>query len=225
MAAAADLQYAFTEIGGLFEAERQAKLFFSFGSSGNLATQIENGAPIDLFASADEEQVQRLAAKGLVVPGSEQLYAVGRLALVTYRGSGLALTSPRDLLRPEVRQVSIANPDHAPYGRAAREALQSAGVWDQVRPKLVYGENVRQALQFVQTGNAEAGIVALSIAEAPEVSYVLVGESLYRPLRQTMAVIKGAQAGDLARDFAAFVDGEKGRRLMRRYGFLLPGEK
>lgn len=225
VAAAADLQSAFTDIGSAFEQETGAKVIFSFGSSGNLETQIENGAPIDVFASADEEYVQKLVAKGLASQDKVQLYGVGRLALVSYKAGGLQIQRLQDLLKPEVKHIAIANPDHAPYGAAAREALTAAGIWDQVKPKLVYGENVRQTLQFVQTGNAEAGIVALSIADVPEVSYVKVDESLYQPLRQAMVVLKGSRDAKLAGEFTTFVNGPKGRAIMDKYGYTLPEGK
>ncbi len=225
VAAAADLHSAFTDIGSAFEKETGAKVIFSFGSSGNLETQIENGAPIDVFASADEEYVQKLVAKGLASQDKVQLYGVGRLALVSYKAGGLQIQRLQDLLKPEVKHVAIANPDHAPYGVAAEQALTAAGIWDQVKPKLVYGENVRQTLQFVQTGNAEAGIVALSIANVPEVSYVKVDESLYKPLRQAMVVLKGSHEAKLAGDFTAFVNGPKGRAIMNKYGYTLPESK
>lgn len=225
VAAAADLQPPFAEIGRMFEQTSGSRVTFSFGSSGNLAAQIENGAPIDLFASADEEYVQRLVAKGLASPDTVRVYGLGRLALVTFRNSGLAVLRLEDLATPGVKHVSIANPEHAPYGVAARQAMMAAGVWDQVRPKVVYGENVRQALQFVQTGNAEAGIVALSIADAPEVSSIMVDESLYRPLRQALAVVKGAKQERLAGEFASFVTGPNGRPVMAKYGFMPPEGK
>ena len=169
--------------------------------------------------------MRRLAARGLVIPETEQPYAVGRIALVASRLSSVQIVSLEDLLQPDVRHVAIANPDHAPYGVAARQALESAGLWERLQPKVVYGENVRQALQFVQTGNAEGGIVALSIAEVPEVSYVILDESLYQPLRQLLVVVKGARQEELARRFAAFVNGPEGRPVMARYRFLLPGER
>lgn len=222
--AAADLQYAFAEIGRLFEDEMGAKVTFCFGSSGTIAQQIENGAPIDLYASADESYVSQLSGKGLVLPDTAHVYAEGRVALVTYRASGLKLVRLRDLLRPEVKRVSLANPDHAPYGQAAKQALNNAGIWDQVRPKVVFGENVRQSLQFVQTGNADAGIVALSIANVPEVTSDLVDEALYEPLRQSLAVIKGTRQEQSARAFAAFVTGPRGRPIMDRFGFRVPSE-
>ncbi len=222
--AAADLHYAFTEIGHQFEEETGTKVTFTFGSSGTIAQQIENGAPIDLFASADESYVSQLLGKNLVLRDTAQVYALGRIALVSYGGSGLELVRLEDLLRPEVKRVSLANPDHAPYGRAAKEALSRAGIWEQVRPKVVFGENVQQALQFVQTGNADAGIVALSIADVPEVKSVLVDQTLYEPLRQSLAVIKSTRQEQSARAFAAFVTGPRGRSIMDRFGFLVPGE-
>lgn len=225
VAAAADLQFAFAELGKIFEARTGSKVTFIFGSSGTLAQQIENGAPVDLFASADEEYVRRLASKGMVVAGTEQPYAVGRIALVASRASGLPLATLQDLLQPGVSHVAIANPEHAPYGLAARQALQRAGLWDRLQQRVVYGENVRQALQFVQTGNAEGGIVALSIADVPEVSYTLVDPSLYEPLRQLMVVVRGARQEGLARQFAALVNGPEGRPVMARYRFLLPEER
>ncbi len=223
VAAASDLQPAFAEIGRRFEQETGTKVTFVYGSSGTLATQIENGAPVDLFASASEVYTQQLAAKGVIVPGSEQVYAIGRLALVSAKSSGVQIARLEDLLQPTVKHVALANPEHAPYGAAARQALVAAGLWEQVRPKAVYGENVRQALQFVQTGNAEAGLVARSLADLPEVAVAPIPASLYPPLRQTLAIIKGTDRPEAARRFAAFVAGPPGRAVLERYHFDLPG--
>ncbi len=129
-----------------------------------------------------------------------------------------------DVLKPEVRRVAIANPAHAPYGRAAQEALERAGVWEKVKPKLVYGENIRHTLQFVQTGAVEAGIVALSIADVPEVRYVAIDPTLHKPLNQVVAVVKRSPRPELGTAFIQFVNGAEGRPIMKRYGFLLPGE-
>ena len=225
VAAAADLQFAFAELGELFQKETGTKVTFLFGSSGTLAQQIENGAPVDIFASADDEYVYRLAAKGMVIPETEQPYAVGRIALVASKSSGPRIATLQDLLQPEVRHIALANPDHAPYGVAAKQALESAGLWERLQPRVVYGENVRQALQFVQTGNAEGGIVALSIADVPEVSFVLLDESLYQPLRQLLVVVEGTRREALARQFAALVNSPEGRPVMARYRFVLPGER
>jgi molybdate transport system substrate-binding protein len=219
--AAADLQFAFTEIGRLFEEETGIRVTFTFGSSGNLARQIEHGAPIDLFASADEAYVHGLASMGAILPDSIRLYAIGRIVLVSNRASGARVQQLDDLASPGVARIALANPDHAPYGRAGRQALESAGLWEALGPKLVYGENVRQALQFVQTGNAEAGIIALSIADVPEIEYMLIDDSLHAPLRQALGVVRGGQE-DLARQFADFVNGPRGGPVMERYGFASP---
>ena len=211
-------------MGPIFEEHCTCHLEFIFGSSGNLATQIESGLPADIFASANIAYVERLAEKDLLVEDTRQLYAVGRIVLAVNRSSGVRVGELRDLLKPEVSRVAIANPDHAPYGVAAMEALQSVGIWDQIRPKLVYGENVRQALQYIETGDATAGIVALSVANVPEVSYVPIDEALHQPLRQSLAVLRRSQHEELARQFIAFVNGPQGRPIMKKYGFLLPGD-
>jgi molybdate transport system substrate-binding protein len=129
-----------------------------------------------------------------------------------------------DLLKPEIRHVAIANPEHAPYGVAAMQALQAAGVWEQLQPKLVYGENVRQALQYIQTGDAEAGIIALSVANAPGIVWTLIDGGLHAPLNQALAILSSSAQPQLAGQFADFINGERGRPIMRRYGFILPGE-
>ncbi|MBI1994525.1 MAG: molybdate ABC transporter substrate-binding protein [Deltaproteobacteria bacterium] len=225
VAAAADLQFAFTELGARFEQETGKKVVFTFGSTGNLARQIENGAPVDLFAAANLQFVENLMSQGLLIPGTQQVYAIGRIVLASNRQTGLRLHDLKDLLRPEVKRVALANPQHAPYGMAARQALESLGIWASLKPKLVYGENVRQALQYVQTGNVEAGIVALSIANVPEVTYTLIDDRWHQPLKQALAVVKGTQDEAMARRFVAFINGPKGRPVMKRYGFLLPEER
>ena len=224
VAAAADLQFALTEIGKLFQAETGRKVVFTFGSTGTLAKQIENGAPIDVFAAANVQFVDDLRAKGMLIRDSQQLYAVGRIVLASNKKSGVAARDLGDLARPEVKKIAIANPEHAPYGAAAKQALEAAGLWEQVKPKLVFGENISQALQYVQTGNAEAGIVALSVANVPEIDYVLIDESLHKPLKQALAVVSSTKQEETSREFIAFINGPKGRTIMKKYGFLLPGE-
>jgi molybdate transport system substrate-binding protein len=224
VAAAADLQFAFGEIGPLFEAEHGQPVIFTFGSTGHLTSQIENGAPYDILAAANVAFVDRLREQGLTVPGTQQLYAQGRIVLVANRASGVRATGLEDLREPAVSRIAIANPEHAPYGQAAREALVSAGVWEDVQPKLVLGENVAQALQFVQTGDAPVGIVALSIAGAPEVTGALLPAELHEPINQALAVISGTSHEAAARAFIQFVSSPEGREIMKRYGFLLPGE-
>ena len=224
VAAAADLQFAFTEIGTLFEQETGHRVTFVFGSTGQLAQQIENGAPFDLLAAANVSYIDSLAEKDLVLPDSVVLYARGRIVLAVNRASRVNAVSLQDLLSDQFTLVAIANPEHAPYGLAAKEALQSAGVWEEVQTKIVFGENIRQTLQFIQTGDAEVGIVALSVADVPEISWTLIDESLYNPLDQALAVVTGSPHQELARQFAAFINSPLGQSTMQKYGFVLPGE-
>jgi molybdate transport system substrate-binding protein len=224
VAAASDLQFAFTEIGERFEVETGQPVTFTFGSTGTLTTQIENGAPFDILAAANVSFVDRLTEQGLTIPETQQLYAQGRIVLVVNRESGVQAISLDDLLDPAITRIAIANPDHAPYGQAAREALQSAGVWEAIQEKVVLGENVSQTLQFVQTGDAPVGIVARSIADVPEVTGSLLPANLHEPINQALAVIKTTSNETAARAFIEFVNSPTGREIMKRYGFLLPGE-
>ncbi len=224
VAAAADLQFAFTDIAKVFEEQTGHKVTLVFGSTGQLAQQIENGAPYDLLAFADFGYIQQLAAKKLVLENSVAPYARGRIVLAANRQAGVTVTDLKDLLNPQIKHISIANPAHAPYGVAAKQALEAAGLWDAVQPKLVLGENVRQALQYIQTGDAEAGIVALSVANVPEISWTLIDESMHQPLNQALAIVASSPHQELASQFAAFINGEYGRPIMRKYGFILPGE-
>jgi molybdate transport system substrate-binding protein len=160
--AAADLAFAFRELAPRFERSHAVKVTLVLGSTGNLAKQIEHGAPADVFFAADQTFVDTLLARGALIAETRALYAQGRIVLATARVAGPRLTALAQLAEARIRRVAIANPGHAPYGRAAEQALRAGGVWDAVKPKLVYGENVRQALQYVESGAAEAGIVALS---------------------------------------------------------------
>lgn len=222
VAAAADLQFAFTEIGAIFEENTGQKVIFSFGSTGNLATQIEEGAPFDVFAAANVSFVDGLVEKGRIIADSKELYAVGRIVVAGNKDAGVNPQTIEDLLDPAIDKVAIANPDHAPYGLAAKEALISAGIWDEIQPKLVFGENIRQTLQFIQTGNAEAGIVALSIAEVPEITYTLIDDALHNPLLQAMGVVTGSPHEQAARDFVAYVISDEGQAILAKYGFQSP---
>lgn len=224
VAAAADLAPAFEELGRQFEQETGTRVTFSFGSTGTLAKQIENGAPIDLFAAANVEFVEQLERQGLIVSETKALYARGRITIWTRADSALKVERIEDLAHHEVARIAIANPEHAPYGRAAREALESAGIWEAVEPKLVYGENVRQAMQYAETGNADAAITALSLSVQSDGRWALIPEELHKPLDQALAVIKGARLELEARRFAEFINSAQGRSTIRKYGFLLPGE-
>jgi len=222
--AAADLAFAFRELVPRFEQVAGVKVTLVLGSTGNLAKQVEHGAPADVFFAANQTFVDDLLAKGVLLEETRALYAQGRIVLATARAAGPKLTALSQLLEPRVRRVAIANPAHAPYGRAAEEALRASGVWDAVKPKLVYGENIRQALQFVESGAAEAGIVALSVASVPAIEWVAIDPALHGRLDQAAAVVRRSARPELGAAFIQFVNGPEGRATMTRYGFLLPGE-
>jgi len=225
VSAAADLNYVFPEIGKLWEQETGNQIAFNFGSTGQLAQQIERGAPVDLFAAANKKFVEELEEKGLLLSNTKALYGIGRLTLWQREDSTLEIKDIKDLTKPEIRRVAIANPDHAPYGVAAREALQSVGIWDEIQPKLVFGENIKQTQQYAETGNVDIAIAALSISVGKPGKWVLVSADLHKPLEQMLAVPKSASYPEVAKQFAAFINGEKGRPLMQKYGFVLPGEE
>jgi molybdate transport system substrate-binding protein len=222
VAAASDLTLAFEEIGKEFESAYKTKVIFSFGSTGLLTRQIENGAPMDVFAAASVDFIDQLDQKGLVLPGTKTIYARGRITLWTTTERNLKIEDIKDLTRNEVQRIAIANPDHAPYGMAAREALQTAGIWEAVKPKLVYGENIRQTLQFAETGNVDVAIVALSLSKQGQGQWTLIPENLHKPINQALAVIKGTKNEKSAREFATFVNGPQGQAILAKYGFERP---
>ncbi len=224
MFAASDLQFALAEISTAFFAAGHPKPIISFGSTGTLSQQIENGAPADVFFAADESYLVGLDQKSLVLSGTRQLYAIGRIVLVERAGLA-AITTIADLGRSDIRRIAIANPDHAPYGRAARDAMMRAGLWSTLEPKLVLGENVSQTFQFVATGNADAGVVALSLAiGSPRTRYSVIDAALHDPITQSAAVLLRTRQPAVARAFLAFVNGPVGRPIMKKHGFTLPGE-
>jgi len=230
VAAAADLRLALTEVAAAFEHDTGEQVTLTFGSSGNFFRQLQQGAPFQLFLSADEGYVLDLAKAGKTMDDGT-LYAIGRLALVAPNDSPLrvdgSLAGLRAALRGgQISRFAIANPEHAPYGRAAEEALQHTGLWRPLSDKLVLGENVSQALQFATAGGAQGGIVAYSLvldpAFAARAKYALLPASWHRPLRQRMVLMKNA--GPVARRFYAYVQQPAARRIFVRYGFALPGE-
>jgi len=230
VAAAADLAKAFEDVGKAFETESGARVVFSFGSSGLLAKQIEEGAPFDVFAAANQSFADEAVKSGACVEEGQALYARGRIVIWTKKEIATPPKTLADLKDSRFTKVAIANPEHAPYGRAAKEALRSAGAWESVSKKVVFGENIQQTFQFVQSGNVDVAIVALSLAVTAEGGqYVPVDPGLHAPLDQKLVVCKGGAREDgkpreQARAFAAFVNSEEGRGIMKRYGFLLPGE-
>lgn len=224
VAAAADLTLVFQEIAKNFEKINGTKVDLLFGSTGTLAQQIENGAPFDVFAAADIKFVDKLKNQGLIINETQQLYARGTIGLATKVTSPFLVKEPKDLLKPEIKKIAIANPEHAPYGMAAKEALEKAGLWEQVKNKMVYGKNIQDTLTLINTGNADAGIIALSIARKAEVNFSLIKSDLYKPLNQSMAVIAATRQEQSARKFIEYVNSLEGRTVMKKYGFVLPGE-
>jgi molybdate transport system substrate-binding protein len=222
VAAASDLTPAFEEMGREFEASHKTKVIFVFGSTGMLTRQLENGAPMDLFAAANVSYVDQLEQKGLIIPGTKAIYSRGRITLWTPNDSNLRLEGIADLARPEVTRIAIANPDHAPYGLAARQALETAGIWERVKPKLVYGDNIRQTLQYAETGNVDVAIVALSLSTQSKGRWTLIPEELHQPLDQGLAVMKTTRNEPAARAFADFIRGPQGQAIMKKYGFTFP---
>jgi molybdate transport system substrate-binding protein len=222
VSAAANVTFAFQELGPLFEHATGTQVLFNFGSSGQLAQQIERGAPADVFIAANAAFVEMLERQGLIIPETRRQYARGRLTLWTRADSPLRLTRLENVAHADVRRMAIANPTHAPYGMAAREALQSAGIWEQIQPKLVLGENVRQTLQYAATGNVDVAIVALSLSVQHEGRWVLIPEALHQPIVQTLAVMNRTRHELQARQFVAFVIGPQGQAVLRKYGFVLP---
>lgn len=188
-------------------------LRFTLGSSGMLARQIENGAPYDVFLSADEKLVEGLAASGRLVPGSVKVYAYGRLALWSRDGS---IKRIEDLRSARVRHLAIANPAHAPYGIAARELLQNRGLWQELQGRIVYGENVRQAVQFAESGNADAVIAAWSLLK--DRGGILLPAEWHSPVRQAGGIVKGTKNLEASRRFLDFLTSPAGRELLARYG-------
>lgn len=227
IAAASDLVFCLDDLShGYTNAHPGVTVKTSTGSSGNLFAQIKNGAPFDLFLSADLDYPTELIKSGAADESNLFQYAVGRLALWTLR-TNLFLTNGLLVLRdPSVKRIAIANPAHAPYGRAARAALQHAGMWDAVQPRLVLGENISQAAQFVQTGNADAGIIALSLTLSPNVKgvgrWIEVPPGTYPPLEQGALLTRRGKDNAAARDFLKFLQSAKAREIFDRNGFRLP---
>ncbi len=228
IAAASDLNFAFKELVVEYEKTTGNHVKLSLGSSGNFYAQIQNGAPFDLYFSADIGYPRKLEEAGLTVSGSLYRYAVGRIVLWAGTASRLDVSKGFDVLRePGIRKIAIANPKHAPYGRAAVAAMESFKVYESVKDKLILGENISQAAQFIESGACEIGVIALSLAMAPAMSgkgvYWEVPVEAYPPLEQGAVILKQSKNQEAARRFLEFMQGSQGQEIMRRYGFLLPG--
>lgn len=227
IAAAADLNAALPEVAAAFTRATGRRVRLVFGSSGNFTQQIRNGAPFEVFLSADEAYVAALAAAGRT-EGAGVLYAIGRIGLFVPRGS--AVRGIDDLAAAardgRLTRFAMPNPAHAPYGRAAREALQKAGAWTAVAPRLVLGENAAQATQFATSGSVQAAIIPLALASTPAVRaagrFVAIDAGWHAPLRQRVVLVKGA--GATAREFYRFVQAPAARAILRRHGFVVPGD-
>jgi molybdate transport system substrate-binding protein len=227
VAAAADLKFAMSELSEKFEKQTGTKVNVTFGSSGNFLSQIQNGAPFDLFFSADIEYPQKLEADGLAEPGTLYEYAVGRIVIWTPADAKVDVAKQgwKTLLDARVEKIAIANPEHAPYGRAAIAALQKAGIYEAVKAKLVYGENISQAAQFMQSGNAQAGIVAMSLAVSPAMRDGKrwgIPAEMHPAIEQGAIVLKDARNKEAARAFLEFVKSAAGRATLAEYGFAFP---
>ena len=230
VAAASDLKFALEEIAARYKADTGHVVALTLGSSGTFATQIRNGAPFQLFLSADEDFVSRLHADGFA-KDEGVLYAIGRLALMAPKGSPLQVDAELKGLEAALKaghitRFAIANPEHAPYGRRAEEALRHAQLWELVKPRLVLGENISQAAQFTTSGSAQGGIIALSLASAPQLAdlgrFAVIPASWHAPLRQRMVRLKAADAA--TDDFYRYLQQPAARTIMQRHGFTLPAE-
>jgi molybdate transport system substrate-binding protein len=228
LAAAADLKFALEDVARNFSHDTGLDVSLVFGSSGNFARQIQEGAPFQLFMSADEGFIFTLAEKGYA-RDKGTLYAIGRLVLFAPTGSPLtgklSAAGLRDVVSSgKIRHFAIADPEHAPYGRAAQQWLETNGLWQSLQPLLVLGENVQQAARFATSSESEGGIIAYSLALAPEISgqgtWALLSDKDHKPLRQRMALLKGA--GATAERFYAYVQEPATRQVLKRYGFELP---
>jgi len=222
VSAASVLSDVFPKVGRLWEEETGHQVAFNFGATGKLTQQIERGAPVDVFAAANRQFVEELERNDLVFSETKTLYGMGRITLWQRPDSPLEINQLEDLLKPEVTRVAIANPDTAPYGMAARQALQTAGIWEELQPKLILGENISQTQQYAMTGNVDVAIVALSLSVEKPGRWVMLAADLHDPIEQILVIPKNAPHLDLAKEFAAFVNGDQGRPLMDQYGFVLP---
>jgi molybdate transport system substrate-binding protein len=230
VAAAADMSAALPELVAAYTKKTGQTVKLSFGASGNLTNQIRNGAPFDIFFSADEQYPQQLITEGLALKETLYRYAIGRLVLWVPNDSlDLSKLGIQALLDPSVKKISIANPATAPYGRAAEATLRHFGIYDQVSSRLVVGENISQAAQFVESGNTQAGLIALSHALAPAMKdkgrYWTVPLDAYPTLNQAAVVLSKSKQQDAARRFLEFLRSPEATSLLTGYGFSLPAEK
>jgi molybdate transport system substrate-binding protein len=228
VAAAADLTFVFKEVGARFQKETGNSIKISYGSSGNFFSQIKNGAPYDMFFSADVSFPKKLEAAGLTEPGTLYEYATGKLVVWVPSQSKFDINQGlKVLLDPGISKIAIANPVHAPHGAAAVAAMQHEGIYDQVKGKIIQGDNILQAAQFVQSGNADVGLIALSLALAPPMKsagrYFEIPSGDYPPIIQAVVILKSAKDKDTAEKFLKFLKEPTTVAIMQQYGFVPPG--
>ncbi|HYN86491.1 MAG TPA: molybdate ABC transporter substrate-binding protein [Pyrinomonadaceae bacterium] len=222
VAAASSLSEAFEEMGRRYTEAKGVRVTFSFGATGDLARQIEQGAPFDLFASADLKTADALGEKNLLLEPRPRVFAVGRLVLWVPNDSRAKLAAVADVAGPQVTKVAVASPDVAPYGRAAVESLRASGLWERVEPKVVYSQTVAQAKQFAATGNAEAAFVPRALARAGDGTAFEVDPATHAPVEHALAVVAASKNIGRAKEFVSFVLSEEGRAVLARHGYGAP---
>lgn len=222
VAAAANLTNAFAEIGPRFNSKTGIPVVFSFGATADLARQIENGAPFDVFAAADTSHVDLLEHRGLITPGSRALYARGRLVMWLPPAGTLQAKRIEDVTAKAFERIAIAKPDIAPYGQATIESLRALGIWNQVEPKIIYAQSVSQAKQYAATGNAEVAFIPLALVKPGEGTYIEVNEESHKPINQALGIVKDSSKQAAARQFVDFLLGTEGQELLLRNGYSKP---
>lgn len=222
VAAASSLRFAFEEIGEAFYEQEGTEVMFQFGASGNLAQQIANGASVDLYASADRRFIHQLVEHGKMEKESVTTFSRGILVLAFHQDYGVPVERIEDLEMGSVQRIAMANPEHAPYGKAAKEALMASGIWDSLEDKIVYGSTVLQAMQYIETGNVSAGMISKSVARSEEMAYIPIDQNLYEPLAHFIGIVADSDQKEKARRFTAFLQQKEAVKIMEKYGFDLP---
>jgi molybdate transport system substrate-binding protein len=228
VAAAADLQFAMQDISSRFQQQTKQPVKVIYGSSGNFAQQLQNGAPFDMFFSANLDYPKQLEAAGLIVPDSFYQYAKGKIVIWIPNDSAVDIHSGvQSLLQPAVKKIAIANPQHAPYGKAAVAAMQKGGVYENVKDKLVLGENISQTASFVASGSVDVGIIALSLALSPNMKekgrFAEIPSADYPPIEQACVIMRSSKNAAVAKAFLDFIKSDAIKDALRSYGFEVPG--
>lgn len=222
IAAASSLTDAFAEIGPRFTSQTGIRVVFSFGATADLAKQIENGAPFDVFAAADSEHVEQLETKHLLTPGTRAIFARGELVMWLPPGSSLTAQRIQDITADSFERIAIAKPDVAPYGLATVESLQALGIWQAVAGRIIYSQNVSQAKQYAATGNAEVAFIPLALVKQGEGSYLVVGDEFHRPIDHALGIIRESTNQANSRRFVDFIFSADGQEIMVQHGYRTP---